>query len=88
MTWRNPRPRRNAARADRNDHVGVASECGEGGQVAVVEMQVRDEDGVNAGDRDVGQRHEPDQRADPAAEQGIGEHPDAVHFDEDRRVPR
>ena len=70
-----------------DDHEDTSVEPPEGREVEVVVVEVRDEDDVEAGRLLEVERRGPAQVQDLLAQQRVGERPDAVQLDEDRRVP-
>jgi len=76
-----------AAEAARDDHQRIASQRPERPAVEMIRMGVRDEDDVDRADEvRSGDRAVPPQRAQPAAQEGVGQDPEAGQLEEDGRV--
>jgi hypothetical protein len=76
-----------AAGADRDDHCDVGAELTERRPVEVVVVDVREQDGVHAGETRCLQRDPTAQVTDPGPQDGIRQQTGAVELNEDRGVP-
>ncbi len=75
------------AGADRDDHRRRPAEVAERRHVEVVPVEVRDEDRVDVAQPVAGgDRLDPPERADPPAGDRVGQQPDPVELDDERRV--
>ena len=80
-------PRGGSPESARDEQPRRGPELPERSRVEVVGMGVRDEDGIEVADqRRIRRRPVASERAEPIAEEGIGQETDAVELDQERRV--